>query len=219
MRYKAPSSEWTRCVSLIVNSKRYAYWPELGRPHFMFPQERNHPLRYAQVSAQRLRTKGPSRIRLVVIDRPSRRGWHRFIQLRNLSVGLQPKPRVLSVERTRSPRGSFAVTTPRLAAMAAVVPAVDKLRTLLAASFCFEPETSSPACSRIGASRLSYWSRDVAELAMDLRSPDLLVQVSLESGAIVFDVAAWLERVNKDEANVGSATMNPRDLMAHRLLR
>lgn len=113
MRYKAPSSEWTRRVSLIVNSKRYAYWPELGRSHFMFPQERNHPLRYAQVSAQRLRTKGPSRIRLVVIDRPSRRGWHRFIRLRNLSVGLQPKPQVLSVERTRSRRGSFAVTTPR----------------------------------------------------------------------------------------------------------
>ncbi len=57
------------------------------------------------------------------------------------------------------------------------------------------------------------------ELAMDLRSPDLLVQDSLDSGATVFDVAAWLELVNKDEANVGSATMNPRGLMAHRLLR
>lgn len=91
--------------------------------------------------------------------------------------------------------------------------------TLLAASFCFEPEPSSPACSRIGASRLSYWSREVEGACDGSSSPDLLVQDSLDSGATVFDVAAWLELVNKDEANVGSATMNPRGLMAHRLLR
>lgn len=42
---------------------------------------------------------------------------------------------------------------------------------------------------------------------MDLRSPDLPVQDSLDSGAKVFDVAAWLELVNKDEANVESATI------------
>lgn len=67
----------------------------------------------------------------------------------------------VSVERTDRPEDYLRSQLPALDAMPAVVPAVDKLRTLLAASFCFEPETLSPAYSRIGASRLSYWSRDV----------------------------------------------------------
>lgn len=99
---------------------------------------------------------------------------------------------------------------PALAARPAVVPAVDKLRTLLAASFCFDPETSSPACSRIGASPLSYWSRDVNGACDGSSFSGSPGPGQFGFRSTVFDVAAWLELVNKDEANVGSATMNPR---------
>lgn len=94
--------------------------------------------------------KEPSRIRLVVIDRPSRRGWHRFIQLRKLSVGLQPKPQVLRVDRTRSRRGSFAVITPRPGCNASRRACSGQAQDLACSLILFQAGDISPACSRIG---------------------------------------------------------------------
>lgn len=44
------------------------------------------------IFAQKLWQKGPLEIRLVIIYRPSRRRWYRFIRLCNLRPRLQPKP-------------------------------------------------------------------------------------------------------------------------------
>lgn len=48
-------------------AKRYAYWTEIGRQYSMFPQERNHPVRYSPISAHKLWRKGPSKNRLLVM--------------------------------------------------------------------------------------------------------------------------------------------------------
>lgn len=127
----------------------------------MFPLERNHPRRYAQVSAPRFWPKGPSTTGLVVIYRPSRRGWHPFIQLRNLSVGLQPEPQVLSVERTRSPRGSCAVTTPRPGCNASRRACCGQAQDLACSLILFRAGNIIAGLLTERASRLSYWSRDV----------------------------------------------------------
>lgn len=212
-----PAPQWTRRVSLTVNSERYAYWPDLSRSHSMFPQKRNHPLRYARFPSRN--SRGKARRKLLgghLQVRQATMASHHLIA--QLESGLPPTPQVPSVERTRSPRELFAVTTPYLGCNASGVPTVDKLRKLLPASFCFSPETSSLACSRIGAGACPILAIST-ELAIDRRSPDLLVQNRLNSGANVFDVAAWLKLVKRRKSNVGSATVNPRDLMAHRLLR
>lgn len=130
--------------------------------------------------------------RLLVVYRPSRRRWYGFIHLLHLRVGLQPKPQLPSVERT-PPRGLFPVATP--------CPGCNVSHSVhfgqaddLPASFCFSQhdcrltEGSGPGACPIG--RVMSM-----ELAIDLRSPGLLVQDSLDSGATGFDVVAWLELV------------------------
>lgn len=82
------------------------------------------------------------------------------------------------------------------AATPAVVLAADKLRTLLPASFLFiAVDIVAGPAHGLGPGACPVGRVLSMELAIDLRSPDLLVQDSLNSGAAVFDVTAWLEPV------------------------
>lgn len=77
----------------------------------------------------------------------------------------------------------------------AVVLAVDKLRSLLPAHSVSRRRHRRGPAHRVGPGACPVGRVLSMELAIDLRSPDLLVQDSLNSGAAVFDVKAWLEPI------------------------
>lgn len=94
--------QWTRRVSLIANSKTYACWPELSR---RTPFCRRNEI----ISSGTLRFL-PSNSGAMAVEnsldchlQAKQTTMARFIQLRNLRMGLQPKPRLAPALRTRSP--------------------------------------------------------------------------------------------------------------------
>lgn len=97
-------------------------------------------------------------------------------QLANLRVGLQPKRHVPSLEKPRSPRELLAVTTPCPRCNASLSAIVDKLRTLLLpAAFYFSPNHHRRLAHGSGPAPVLFVAMST-ELAMDLRSQNLLDQ-------------------------------------------
>lgn len=113
MRYNAAPS---RVDSMCIADRHIAKGMPFGRArsvalHFPAGAESYFPV----FSGFRPETpeERPSKIRLVIICRPSRRRWHCFVQPGNLSVGLQgPHAGLPTVERPQSRRGLFTVATP-----------------------------------------------------------------------------------------------------------
>lgn len=115
MRYNARYPQWTGRVKPTFNSKRRAYWPELVGSTPCSPRNGIIPSVFSGFRPDTLE-EGPSKLRLVC--RPSRRRRHGFNQLRNFEGGIAAQTPGASVERPRSRRGLFAVTTPCLGSIA-----------------------------------------------------------------------------------------------------